>query len=37
MPIDIFGFSIGKTTKEQEVEKNLKQESFVSPDEYDGA
>lgn len=37
MPIDIFGFSIGKASKEQEVEKNLKQESFVSPDEYDGA
>ena len=37
MPIDLFGFSIGKKTKEEEIEKNIREESFVSPDEYDGA
>jgi len=37
MAIDFFGFSIGRKTKQEELEQNLKQESFVSPDEYDGA
>ena len=37
MAIDLFGFSIGKKSKEEEIETSLKQEAFVSPDEYDGA
>lgn len=37
MPIDFFGFSIGRKSKEQEIEQNIKQESFVAPDEYDGS
>jgi hypothetical protein len=37
MAIDLFGFSIGKKDKEEQIEKNIKEESFVSPDEYDGA
>ena len=35
--MDIFGFSIGRKSKEEQIVQNLKQESFVSPDEYDGA
>jgi len=37
MAIDLFGFSIGKKSREEEIETSLKQEAFVSPDEYDGA
>ena len=37
MAINLFGFSIGKESAEEEVEKNIREESFVSPDEYDGA
>ena len=37
MPIDLFGFSIGRTSKEEQIETSVKEESFVSPDEYDGA
>tara|TARA_Y100000034_G_C6888531_1_gene408346 strand:- start:881 stop:2431 length:1551 start_codon:yes stop_codon:yes gene_type:complete len=43
MPIDFFGFSIGKKGKEPpkpttaEIEKNKKLKSFVGPDEYDGS
>ena len=37
MPIDLFGFSIGKKSKEEEIQKNVREESFVSPDEYDGS
>ena len=37
MAINLFGFSIGKDSKEEEIEKNIREESFVSPDEYDGA
>jgi len=37
MAIDLFGFSIGRKDKEEQLEKNIKEESFVSPDEYDGA
>ena len=43
MPIDIFGFSIGKKGKESprpstnELEKNKSYKSFVGPDEYDGS
>jgi len=37
MAIDLFGFSIGRKTREEETEENLRAESFVTPDEYDGA
>jgi len=37
MALDIFGFSIGKKSKDEQVEQNIRQESFVSPDEYDGS
>ena len=43
MPIDFFGFSIGKKGKEpprptsSEIENNKKLKSFVGPDEYDGS
>ena len=37
MPVDLFGFSIGRKPKEEEIEQNVREESFVSPDEYDGA
>ena len=37
MAIDLFGFSIGKKSKSEEIETNLKQESFVTQDEYDGS
>jgi len=37
MAIDLFGFTIGRATKEEQIEKNVREESFVSPDEYDGA
>ena len=37
MAIDLFGFSIGRKSKEQETQENLRAESFVTPDEYDGA
>ena len=37
MAIDLFGFSIGKKSKSEQIETNLKQESFVASDEYDGA
>jgi len=37
MALDFFGFSIGRKSKEEQIEQNIKQESFVSPDEYDGA
>ena len=35
--MDIFGFTIGKKSKEEQIEQNIRQESFVSPDEYDGS
>ena len=43
MPIDIFGFSIGRKGKEppkpttSELEKSKNVKSFVAPDEYDGS
>ena len=43
MPVDIFGFSIGRKGKESprpstnELEKNKNVKSFVTPDEYDGS
>ena len=37
MALKLFGFSIGKESKEEEIERNIREESFVSPDEYDGA
>jgi len=37
MAIDVFGFSIGRKTKQEESDDNLSNESFVAPDEYDGA
>lgn len=37
MPIDVFGFTIGKKSQSDELEKNIREESFVTPDEYDGA
>ena len=37
MALDIFGFTIGKKSKDEQIEQNIRQESFVSPDEYDGA
>ena len=37
MAFDLFGFTIGRKPKEQEISQNLRQESFVSPDEYDGS
>ena len=37
MAIDLFGFSIGKKDKAEEIQQNAREESFVSPDEYDGA
>jgi|14BtaG_2_1085337.scaffolds.fasta_scaffold00165_14 hypothetical protein len=37
MPVNLFGFTIGKEDKEIEIEKSTRNESFVSPDEYDGA
>ena len=37
MPIDLFGFTIGKKSTSDEIEKNIREESFVTPDEYDGA
>ena len=37
MAIDLFGFSIGKKSQQEDIETSLKQEAFVSPDEYDGA
>ena len=37
MAIDVFGFSIGRKTKQEESEDNLSNESFVAPNEYDGA
>ena len=38
MAIDLFGFTIGRATKNDSVEEIPKEEqSFVSPDEYDGA
>ncbi len=37
MAFDLFGFTIGRKPKEEEIVQNLRQESFVSPDEYDGS
>jgi len=37
MAIDLFGFFIGKKDKAEEIQQNAREESFVSPDEYDGA
>ena len=43
MPVDIFGFSVGRKGKESpkpsttELEKNKNVKSFVAPDEYDGS
>lgn len=37
MPVDLFGFSIGRKSKEDQLETTVREESFVSPDEYDGA
>mgnify|MGYP005815973923 CR=1 FL=1 len=43
MPIELFGFSIGRQGKEppkpisSEIERNKKVKSFVGPDEYDGS
>ena len=43
MPVDVFGFSIGRKGKESpkpsttDLEKNKNVKSFVAPDEYDGS
>jgi hypothetical protein len=31
MAIDLFGFSIGKKSQQEDIETSLKQEAFVSP------
>ena len=37
MALDLFGFTIEKKSKGEVKTEALKQESFVSPDEYDGS